>query len=155
MRKEEFLNYVIIGIEDECWLWIGATNGRGYGRLEYERVYQQAHRVSFKIFCHEIPRDINVLHNCDNTICVNPKHLFLGTQQDNVNDMIAKDRASFAGDRPLIGSQHPRALLNEEQVRDIKKMLINGYRHRDIADHYGVARQTITNISTGQKWSHI
>ena len=155
MKKDEFLNYVIVGTDTECWPWTGSTNGRRYGRLEFEGKYQQAHRVSYQIFREAIPDNTNVLHECDNPICVNPKHLFLGTQQDNVDDMIAKGRACFGDQRPIVGSQHPSAQLDEDKVREIKRLLNEGHRHRDIANYFGVARQTITNISTGTRWSHV
>lgn len=155
MLSSEFLNYVSVQGEDDCWPWLGAQNGRGYGRLEYEGKYQQAHRVSYQIYCEPIPDGYNVLHSCDNGICVNPKHLFLGSQQDNVDDMVSKNRDNFGGNRPMIGSEHPRAELNEDKVREIKRLLEEGHRHRDIAEWFNVARQTITNISTGQKWKHV
>lgn len=155
MNSNEFMNYVNIQGDDDCWLWLGAQNGRGYGRLEFEGTYQQAHRVSYQIHCEPIPDGYNVLHTCDNAICVNPKHLFLGTQQDNVDDMVAKGRDSFAHERPLIGANHPSAILNDDKVREIKRLLEEGHRHRDIASWFDVSRQTITNISTGKRWHHI
>lgn len=155
MKREEFLNYVSVQGPDDCWPWLGSQNGRGYGRLDFEGSYQQAHRVSFQIHCEPIPNGQNVLHTCDNTICVNPKHLFLGTQQNNVDDMIAKGRQCFMDKRPLIGSAHPSAQLNEDKVREIKRLLEEGHRHRDIAEWFNVGRQTITNISTGHRWSHV
>lgn len=149
------MNYVNIQGEDDCWLWLGAQSGNGYGRLEFEGRYQQAHRVSYQIHCEPIPEDYNVLHTCDNRICVNPKHLFPGTQQDNVDDMVNKGRDSFGGERPKYGVEHPGTFFTEDQVREIKWMLNEGYTHKFIGEYFGVARQTITNINLGRSWSHI
>lgn len=154
MHRSSFMNYVSQHGPDDCWPWIGSQNGRGYGRLNFEGYYQQAHRASYMIHCGEIPIGLNVLHSCDNTLCVNPKHLFLGTQQNNVDDCIAKGRFR-AGTNPQRGESSSAALLSDEQVREIRRLIEAGNRHRDIAEWFGVARQTITNINTGHRWSHI
>jgi hypothetical protein len=155
MTREEFLNFVSVHGDNDCWPWLGNQNGKGYGRVEYDGKLQQAHRVSWQIHHGPIPNGFNVLHTCDNTICVNQKHLFLGTQQDNVDDMIAKSRDNFGGNRPQIGSEHHNAQLNEDKVREIKRLLEEGHRHKDIAEWFEVSRQAITNISTGHRWSHV
>jgi hypothetical protein len=148
-----FKQYIKVFPESDCWFWIGLS-GKHYGRFFYQGKYQQAHRVSFKLHREDIPEGLNVLHTCDNTLCVNPSHLFLGTQQDNVDDMVAKGQC-FMDKRPRRGTEATQAKLNEAEVHEIKFMLGEGYRHRDIASFFGVARQTITNIATGHRWSHI
>lgn len=89
--------------ETGCWLWIGSTNGTyGCANIDYKQV--SAHRLAWELFRGPIPEGQNVLHRCDRPLCVNPSHLFLGTQEDNLKDMTQKGRrakgeavASFAG----------------------------------------------------------
>ena len=111
-----------------CWEWLGSTIGNGYG--QYQTLGEcYAHRVSFRLNVGEIPKGIHVLHKCDNPICVNPDHLLLGTQQDNVDDMYKKGRQDHTrnarGDchglrihpeRIAKGERNGRAILTEEQV---------------------------------------
>ncbi len=74
-----------------CWLWQGSLTPLGYGQFSYLGD-QRAHRASWRIFCGEIPSGMFVLHRCDVRNCVNPEHLFLGTQADNIRDKVAKGR---------------------------------------------------------------
>lgn len=78
----------------ECWPWLGSTNSRGYGSLWVMGKLTAAHRISWSLFNNrEIPGGMFVLHNCDNPRCVNPTHLFLGTQFDNMRDCCSKGRS--------------------------------------------------------------
>lgn len=88
---------------DECWKWNGATNKKGYGLLAAKEIGEQlSHRVSYIVHVGEIPKGMCVLHRCDNPCCCNPKHLFLGDINDNVQDMILKGRdRSFGRKRSL------------------------------------------------------
>jgi hypothetical protein len=93
---ERFFKYV--HKTKSCWFWIGAKHGGGVpghpeiGVILYEKRYQSAHRVSWKIHNGSIPKGLCTLHRCDNSLCVNPKHLFLGTQKDNIQDAWKKGR---------------------------------------------------------------
>ncbi len=82
-----------------CWLWTASVNHAGYGRvgLEDSREVDLAHRASWRAFRGQIPKGLYVLHRCDTPACINPFHLWLGTQLDNVRDMIAKGRDNFRG----------------------------------------------------------
>ena len=89
---------------DSCWLWVGSTNRDGYGRFDSGgKVYKGSHRYSWELSFGEIPNGLLCLHRCDTPACVNPEHLFLGTNQDNTDDKIAKGRF-----RPASGQSHWR-----------------------------------------------
>lgn len=105
--KERFLEK-IDKQPNGCWLWTGAIGKDGYGIVKAECVTMSAHRLSFILFKQE-PGDLQVLHRCDVPNCVNPEHLFLGTQQQNLEDAIAKGRRAA----------HK---LTDEQVREIRKL---------------------------------
>lgn len=76
----------------DCWIWTGKTNRDGYGVLHREKRELQAHRYSYQFYKGEIPPGQCVLHSCDTPPCINPKHLWSGTQAENVRDMIYKGR---------------------------------------------------------------
>ena len=78
--------------QNSCWEWIAATDVNGYGRFWYKDQMRLAHRISYILFVEDVPEDLCILHSCDNRACVNPSHLFLGTQKDNIHDMIKKGR---------------------------------------------------------------
>lgn len=134
---------------DGCWLWAGSLNTWGYGQIRDEAgKYQGAHRVSWRLAFGPVPQGMSVLHRCDNTRCVRPDHLFLGTQQENVRDRNTKGRDSR-------GSRHPNATLTEEQVLAARAMLANGDRIGVVARRFGVGYYAIADISRGRSWKHV
>ena len=100
--------------ESGCWIWTACSNGDGYGLIAINSQPSRAHRVSWSLHKGIIPDGVNVLHKCDNPSCVNPDHLFLGTQQDNVTDMIQKNRHNHRGEA------NGKAKLNDDKVREIR-----------------------------------
>ena len=91
--EERFWSKVDIHSEDECWIWKGAMTSRKYGSFFYLGKMQPSHRISWMLHNNQIiPKTMYVCHSCDTPLCVNPKHLFLGTQKDNIQDCVKKGR---------------------------------------------------------------
>ena len=135
-------------IEDNgCWRYIGGINGSGYGNIWDRGRTRSAHVVSYELNVGPVPEGISVLHTCDNRWCVNPTHLFLGTTQDNIDDMVSKGRDGFKG------IKNGKALLVEEHINLIKYYLNNTFLSQQaIANKFQVSRSTISAISTGRNW---
>jgi len=133
---------------DECWEWVGAKNSGGYGSIRDGEKTVHAHRISWELHNRSIPGGLWVLHHCDNRGCVNPEHLFLGNCQANTDDREAKGRG---GD--FQGEANGQAKLTEEEVREVRDLIIRGYSQRKIAKMYGVVQQTIGCINTGKSWA--
>lgn len=132
---------------DECWMWNGPKNGLGYGHLTFGGKIYLAHRFSYQHFIGEIPEKMFVCHHCDNPSCVNPKHLFIGTPNDNVQDKMQKKRHKV-----LSGSKQPISKLNEHQVSEIRSRLINGEKGSRLAKEFNVSVMTISNIKLNKSW---
>ena len=98
--KEKLLDRIEMGGEDDCWPWTGCLDDKGYGLIGSRPNGEvRAHRAAYVHFTGPIPEGCNVLHSCDNRRCCNPKHLFAGSQQDNVDDMVTKGRAWWQKER--------------------------------------------------------
>lgn len=148
---ELFWNKVDRKDGDGCWEWIGPRNHDGYGRFNYKADRSRlAHRVSWVLCYGEIPSELRVLHKCDNRACVRPDHLFLGTQADNVQDCINKNR--FADHR---GEGNSRHILTEKQVLCIKENLAEGISVKSIASEYSVNWHCIWKIKRGITWKYL
>jgi HNH endonuclease len=137
-----------------CWLWIGQAAGRDYGELilrkekiagKWRKVRIKAHRLAWKLFRGPIPSDLKVLHHCDIGFCVNPDHLFLGTNKDNTADMVAKKRHYH-------GEGHHMGKLTEAQVREIRA---SSDSLAEAAARYGIAFQTVSEIRLRKIWKHV
>jgi len=134
---------------DTCWNWL-ASPERTYGAVFFNGRKQQAHRVSYQLFRGEIPDGLNVCHKCDNPKCVNPEHLFLGTQQDNIDDMMRKGRhRSF---NIPFGSNSGRSKLTEEQALEI---IGSDLSMSELAKQYGMSRSGIRYIKARIGWKHL
>ena len=134
-----------------CWLWTaGCLVNGGYGYLYIDGVQHRAHRISYELFCGSIPDGLIVRHKCDVTCCVNPQHLILGTDWDNSQDKIARQRVvGFKA-----GSNHPNTIITEQDVRDIRyKATIMSQQL--VADEYGMTQAAISKIVRKVTWSHV
>lgn len=135
---------------DGCWIWNKSTKEGRYGQISVGRKMERVHRVSWNLYFGEIPSGMYVLHKCDNPLCVNPAHLFIGTQKDNMDDMIEKGR-----EPNLRGERNGRSKLVENDVRGIRKLLLIGERQKDIAIKFGVSLNIVSYIATGKTWGHV
>ena len=147
---ERFHEKWVLDEETGCWNWIGALMGNGYGQIKIPGTRHQvsAHRLSYAIHRETFDSRLQVCHHCDNTKCVKPSHLFLGTQKDNLQDMKKKDRH-------LHGSRNARSKLTESQVRDIHKLFSDGLSQGKIARTVGVSQGQIWRILNGKQWEKI
>lgn len=140
---------------NECWEFTGFRMSNGYGRISgHGGKSVLVHRGSWTEFCGSIPPGMCVLHRCDNPPCVNPAHLFLGTSQDNTNDMIAKCRKVNAVVQPTKqGERHHNAKLTESQVLEIRAR--RKENHRVLALEFGIGRVHVRRILRGERWAHL
>ncbi|MEV8324602.1 HNH endonuclease [Kitasatospora sp. NPDC056731] len=135
-----------------CWIWIGATNYWGYGKLRVDKRDYIAHRWSYEMANGSIPAGFFVLHRCDHPGCVRPSHLRLGTARDNTQDMHGKGRAANLG--PL-GMANSHAKLTDEEVIAIRVRFEAGELISALALEHGVNRSTISQIVNGRRWKHL
>ena len=135
-----------------CWTWTGSINQRrgGYGLTHDERRRTRyAHRVAFELATGLSPGGLFVCHRCDNPPCCNPAHLFLGTQAENSQDMVAKGRASRVG---FPGSRNGRARMTESDAKAAIAARAAGESVRDIAARHGVCASAIYHLTNGRNW---
>lgn len=130
-----------------CWLWTKYLGPTGYGRIRKDGQRYGAHRYSWEIHRGEIPPGLWVLHKCDVRACVNPDHLFLGTQDDNAADMARKGRS-----RDQNGSKHNMAKITEADVIAIRS---DTRLQRIIAKDYGITQPAVGLIKRRQRWKHV
>lgn len=150
---------------DECWPWLAARfiNKRGekiYGQFYVgpgrAAVPKRAHVMSYELANGDVPDGLHVCHTCDNPPCVNPKHLWVGTNTQNHADKDRKGRHGYTG---TLGSAHPRAKLNEATVRAIKEQI--GLRPGDrslvgeMRERFGITNADFYNIKSGNCWAHV
>lgn len=131
----------------------GAKNERGYGYVWRDGKHVREHRLAFAEANGLTLNDIKgkvVRHSCDNPSCVNPEHLEIGTQADNVQDMLTRGRKTT-----VRGSAHKVAKLNEADIPKIRLLLADGKSQREVARAFGVNQKLIWRIATGKSWRHV
>ena len=169
---------------DVCWNWPKSLNPQtGYGQLstwqDGKRVLLTTHRVSYTAFHGGIPEGLSVLHKCDNRRCINPAHLYAGTQADNMHDCISRDRYAKTHKPPAIiwqkqfpervkrgaehpvaidpscmprGEKHPGSKITEADVLEIRNSKETGIA---MAKKFGLTPSTVSSIRTRQIWKHV
>ncbi len=131
---------------ETCWIWTSHFNDAGYGTLSINKKHVRAHRFSYELHYGVDPGELFVCHHCDNPACVRPDHLFLGTHEDNMADMSAKDRAGR-----VIGDANLRQKLTAEDVQCIRSLKDSGRTQADVARENRVAPSTISRIWAGKR----
>lgn len=133
-----------------CWLWNGSLNNVGYGQIGvgFRQPNTLAHRVSWRIHFGNIPHGANVLHRCDTPSCVNPDHLFLGTQMTNMLDCKAKGRTTA-------GERNTQAKLTRADVVSIRRLAAAGLSLASIARKFNVSGGNISMIVSGKRWANV
>ena len=146
--KARFWAKVSMRQDSDCWRWNASKTAKGYGQINTgdELSTQAAHRVSYMIHYGAIPDGLFVCHTCDNPECTNPDHLFLGTAQENTDDMMAKGREAS-------GMKAGSRKLDEYQVIEIRKAYANKESIDSLMGQYKVSRACITDIIAGRRWA--
>jgi hypothetical protein len=136
-------------LETHCLEWANNNFGKGYGCFSLGGSSMSAHRMAWSVFRGDIPPRLCVLHRCDNRVCVNIDHLFLGTHQDNEDDKVSKGRHAF-------GERNSQAALTDDVVLQIYEMAHDCiYTQRDIGWMFGVSRELVSQIKLRKIWKHL
>lgn len=150
--EERFWKFVVKGESvNDCWEWVGSKSARRYGHLGKGQKLLKAHRYSWELHNNQqVPDGMSICHKCDNPECTNPLHLFVGTHQENMDDMMAKGRRP-----PITGTRQWKCRFTEEQVIDIRSMHTDGHSRKEICDKYNANSSIIGKIVNGKLWRHL
>jgi hypothetical protein len=147
MTAREFERSWVPEPNSGCWLWLGTVGKDGYGKSGSNYRTVRAHRLAWQLYRGPVPEGLCVCHVCDVRSCVNPGHLFLGSNAENMLDMSWKGRAAQ-------GERSAFAKLTQPQVERARAMLNGGARTDDLARLLGINRSTMQRIATGHAWAH-
>lgn len=134
--------------DEECWPWIAGTRG-GYGFMKVNGRSVTASRIAWELFSGEKLGSRFALHDCDNRLCCNPRHIHPGDHDQNMQEAVERQRFRAT---PLKGEKNPRAKLSESDVRRIRSMFTKGMNNVQIAAKFGVTHSMISRIRTGRSW---
>lgn len=151
--ETRFWRKVKIQESHECWEWQASTRNHGspYGSFHTGKKSKQAHRLAWELTYGFIPSHLCVCHHCDNPLCCNPSHLFLGTSADNSHDRDAKGRQ-----RTPLGAAHGMAKLNQEQVLEIRRLYrAGGISQLKLGEMFSVSERQVGRIIHRTSWKHV
>lgn len=135
---------------DECWTWVANTTPTGYGMFWFKGKMRRAHRVAWILTNGPIPDGLCVCHRCDNPGCMNPQHLFLATQEGNIQDRVQKGRSA----RPR-GEEINTAKITAKQAVEIRRRTDEGEVPARIAEDYPISRRMVAAIKNRENWRHV
>ena len=138
--RARLLKYTMRDHQTGCLIWTGAKRGK-YGHITIKHVSYAAHRVAFELTGKALKPHDSVCHSCDNTLCIEPSHLFVGTHTDNMRDMMLKGRN--------------RSFLRPEQVSEIRARYAAGEKQKDIAASIGINQPTVSMIVRRKVWEFV
>jgi len=154
--KEKFYKYLPdILDKNKCWEWKGSINHLrgGYGSISHNKKHLKAHRVSYELYYEKPLGSLHCLHTCDNPSCVNPLHLFAGTNHDNVMDKVNKGRCYNGYQK---GEHNGASKLKDADVIQIRELYNNqNYTTIKLGKMYGVHRSTISYIVNNKTYTHL
>ena len=148
-----------INLTETCWIWTARTNSQtGYGELALQKQRRKwrphaAHRLSWYFFRGTIPSGLVIRHKCHNRGCVNPEHLLIGTQKDNIHDSI--DAGRMIGPPHPKGESHPRAKVSEKDVVDIRARRASGESINSIKKDFPQIKWGVEDICRRKSWRHL
>jgi predicted XRE-type DNA-binding protein len=146
--RERFFSKVAVGADNMCWEWLANKTHDGYGRFKVKGRRVGAHRVAYELAIGPSPEGMCVCHNCDNPSCVNPAHLFLGTQADNMADKVSKGRLRCGR-----GETQGSAKLTQAKVDEIRELYAGRqFTQSALARAFGVSQMHISDIVRGKCW---
>lgn len=153
--RREFWSNVDIRGEDECWEWTGGKSGNGYGNFMQNGDYIGAHRMAYLIAEGE-PPEPQANHHCDNRSCVNPNHIYAGTQKENIRDAMERGRFPLTGavTTDQTGENNGGSRLTAAEAKLIWE-LKDEYTQYELADMFDVSRSNISVIHRGLSWTHV
>lgn len=125
-----------------CWIWTGCKNNKGYGQVKFNGKTHFTHRLSYYFYFGQLLEGQEICHKCDNPICCNPDHLFLGTTRDNMIDCLLKGRRSASK-------------LNAEKVKMIREMHLNGIDRSVLMHQFNISRNALNDVISGRSWSFV
>lgn len=150
--EERLWSKVSIASRGSCLEWTGARSASGYGIFMINRKRVQTHRAAWMFTNGDIPKGKMVCHNCDNRLCCNPGHLFIGSAKDNTLDMIAKGRHKPFCTR---GESHHKSKLREGEVLQIRMLHASGVSISMICERFSISRQHANGIIKKRIWRHL
>ena len=144
---ERYWDKVEVRGADECWEWMASKNTNGYGQVWAGEKHFLAHRLAWELTNGSIPEALYVCHTCDHPGCVNPSHLFIGSQAENQRDMAEKGRSNR-------GRKRWSAKLTREDVGKIRNLYTTGkYLQRELGEQFDVSRTQVSRIVNGKRWA--